>query len=99
MLGYAAVWFVANEAELGDLAVHPDRRRQGIGALLLRRALDEARSRSIRVLYLEVRIGNESARRLYERSGFEVVTVRPGYYTRPVEDALVMRRLLRTESR
>lgn len=97
--GYAAVWFVADEAELGDLAVHPDFRRGGIGSLLLRRALDEARTRAIRVLYLEVRAGNEGARRLYERSGFEVVTVRRGYYSRPVEDALVMRQLLKEQAR
>jgi len=92
--GYAAVWYVADEAELGDLAVHPDFRRRGIGALLLDRAIEESRSREIRVLYLEVRAGNEDARRLYERSGFEVVTVRRGYYSDPVEDALVMRRLI-----
>ena len=90
--GYAAVWFVADEAELGDLAVHPDFRRRGIGSLLLDRALEEARGRAIRVLYLEVRAGNEDARRLYERSGFEVATVRRGYYSHPVEDALVMQR-------
>lgn len=97
--GYAAVWFVADEAELGDLAVHPDFRRRGIGSLLLGRAIEEARGRAIRVLYLEVRAGNEDARRLYERSGFEVVTVRSGYYSQPVEDALVMRRLIDTQPR
>jgi len=97
--GYAAVWFVADEAELGDLAVHPDYRRRGIGSLLLGRALEEARDRAIRVLYLEVRTGNEDARRLYERSGFEVLTVRRGYYSQPVEDALVMRRLIGTRPR
>lgn len=97
--GYAAVWFVADEGELGDLAVHPDFRRRGIGAILLCHALEEARSRAVRVLYLEVRAGNESARRLYERSGFEVISVRPGYYTQPVEDALVMRCLIPSESR
>lgn len=99
VVGYAAVWFVADEAELGDLAVHPDHRRRGIGALLLGRALEEARGRAIRVLYLEVRAGNEDARRLYERSGFEVVTVRRGYYSQPVEDALVMRRLIGAQPR
>jgi len=97
--GYAAVWFVADEAELGDLAVHPDFRRRGIGSLLLGRALEEAEGRATRILYLEVRAGNKDARRLYERSGFEVVTVRRGYYSHPVEDALVMRRLIGTQSR
>ena len=97
--GYAATWFVADEAELGDLAVHPDFRRRGIGSRLLDRTLEEAGSRAIRVLYLEVRAGNEGARRLYERSGFEVVTVRRAYYRRPVEDAVVMRRMIGKQSR
>lgn len=99
VLGYAVVWFVADEAELGDLAVHPEHRGHGVGSRLLTTALDEARRRGILALYLEVRAGNESAKRLYERSGFEVVSVRRGYYSQPVEDALVMRHLIEAGSR
>jgi ribosomal-protein-alanine N-acetyltransferase len=94
VVGYAAIWFVADEAELGDLAVHPDHRGRGIGSRLLTTSLEEARRRSIRAVFLEVRAGNEHAKRLYERSGFEVVNVRRGYYAQPVEDALVMRYLI-----
>ena len=39
---------------------------------------------------LEVRQSNEPARCLYERFGFTVAGIRRGYYTRPVEDALVL---------
>jgi len=44
-------------------------------------------------VWLEVRRSNESALRLYEREGFELVRVRKGYYP-PREDALIMRKLL-----
>jgi ribosomal-protein-alanine N-acetyltransferase len=37
-----------------------------------------------------VRRSNEAARLLYERFGFAVAGVRPGYYSKPVEDALVL---------
>jgi ribosomal-protein-alanine N-acetyltransferase len=37
-----------------------------------------------------VRRSNETARRLYERFGFEVMGLRPRYYARPDEDALVL---------
>ena len=39
---------------------------------------------------LEVRRSNDAARQLYERFGFSVAGVRRGYYTKPVEDALVL---------
>ena len=39
---------------------------------------------------LEVRRSNEPARLLYERFGFSVAGVRTAYYTKPVEDALIL---------
>ena len=39
---------------------------------------------------LEVRRGNLPAIAMYQRQGFETVTVRPGYYQDNSEDALVM---------
>lgn len=93
--GYLVLWFAADEAELGDLAVRPELRRRGIGRTLLSEGVREAVRRGARGLFLEVRVSNRDARRLYERAGFEVVGVRRGYYTSPGEDALVMRRPLR----
>lgn len=94
VLGYAAVWFAGGQGELGDLAVHPDVRRAGIGSRLVEAVLEDARGRGLQELFLEVRQGNLSAQALYRRHGFEVVGRRRGYYRDPVEDALVMRRLL-----
>ena len=39
---------------------------------------------------LEVRQSNDAARMLYERFGFAVAGVRRSYYSKPVEDALVL---------
>ncbi len=91
VVGFSVLWFIADEGELGDLAVLPELRGRGVGHLLLERSVREAAERKIRVLYLEVREGNADARRLYERAGFEVVGVREDYYVSPVEDAVVMR--------
>ena len=41
---------------------------------------------------LEVRRSNDPARLLYERFGFSVAGVRRAYYTKPVEDAIILRR-------
>lgn len=92
--GYAAVWFVGREAELGDLAVDPNDRRRGIGGELVDAVLKEARTRGVVRIFLEVREGNRGAQGLYRSRGFEIVGRRRGYYAGPREDALVMRRLL-----
>ncbi|HSH46325.1 MAG TPA: ribosomal protein S18-alanine N-acetyltransferase, partial [Longimicrobiales bacterium] len=91
VVGYAAVWIVLDQAELGDIAVAADRRGQGIGALLLRTMMDVCREQGVRDLFLEVRVSNVGARRLYERHGFRMIGRRARYYSKPKEDALVLR--------
>jgi ribosomal-protein-alanine N-acetyltransferase len=81
---------VLDELHINNLAVLPAYRRAGIGLALLRHALDEGARMGARRATLEVRRSNEAARQLYERFGFSVVGVRHGYYSNPVEDALVL---------
>jgi [ribosomal protein S18]-alanine N-acetyltransferase len=92
--GYAVVWVVVDQAELGDIAVERGWRGRGLGRLLLETVLDRARREGVRELFLEVRPSNEGARRLYERYGFEEVGRRRNYYSEPREDALVLRRTM-----
>lgn len=92
VVGYAAVWIVADQAELGDIAVEHAYRGHGIGTTLLKTVLDEMATSGVRELFLEVRVSNEAAQRLYTRHGFEEVGRRRDYYTAPKEDALVLRR-------
>jgi len=94
VLGYAVVWFSGSEGELGDLAVSPQARRSGIGGFLVQAVLEEARARGVGEVFLEVREANRNAQSLYRRHGFETIGRRASYYLHPVEDALVMRRLL-----
>jgi ribosomal-protein-alanine N-acetyltransferase len=70
--------------------VHPEWRRQGIGASLMVRLLELAEELGARRLTLEVRAGNLPAQALYRRFGFEVAGRRPRYYTDDGEDALIM---------
>jgi ribosomal-protein-alanine N-acetyltransferase len=94
VLGYIVAWFVADEGQIANLAVAVDACGQGIGKQLLDKALDEGRARGIEAVYLEVRDSNQRARQLYRSRGFEEVGRRRGYYRRPVEDAIVLRRTL-----
>lgn len=95
-LGYVVAWFAADEGEIANLAVAPAGWGQGIGRALLDAALGEATRRMASAVYLEVREGNDRARGLYRSRGFEELGRRRGYYRRPVEDAIVLRRLLET---
>ena len=76
VVGYSVTWFAADEAELGDIAVLPELRGQGLGRHILGEAVAAARKRGTRSLYLEVREANQVARQLYHSAGFEVVGVR-----------------------
>jgi len=78
-LGFALVRSVLDECELLLLAVDPDWRGRGIGETLLRHSLVTARRRGITSMNLEVRSTNKAVK-LYEKSGFEYVHRRPGYY-------------------
>jgi ribosomal-protein-alanine N-acetyltransferase len=79
---YADVWHLMN------IAVSPDRRREGIATRLMENLFDEAGS-SARFT-LEVRTSNRSAIAMYERFGFRPSGHRRRYYHDNGEDALVM---------
>ncbi len=90
--GYAYFQSVLDEGYVGDLAVRAGARRAGVGTALVEAMCAEARRRDLSFLTLEVRGSNLSARRLYERCGFEVVGLRKNYYEKPTEDAVLMTR-------
>lgn len=91
VVGYAVVWFAAEEGELGDIAVRPDERRAGVGRRLLEAVQRESGRRGAHRLFLQVRESNIPARKLYEQTNFRQSGRRPGYYRYPPEDAVIMR--------
>jgi len=90
IVGFAGIWFLADEAHLATIAVRSQWRRRGVGGKLLAAAIDLAVKQSARLLTLEVRASNESARAMYARYGFAEVGMRPGYYSDNKEDAILM---------
>jgi [ribosomal protein S18]-alanine N-acetyltransferase len=90
LVGYGGMWTMVDEAHITTFAVHPGRRRRGIGERLLLALLDVAIARRANEATLEVRLSNLAARRLYEKYGFRPVGLRPRYYTDDQEDALIM---------
>jgi len=93
VVGYAGVMVVGREADVQTIAVAPEHRGAGLGAVLLGQVIDEAKRRQCNQVMLEVAADNESALRLYERFGFARLAKRSNYYGRG-RDALVMRAML-----
>lgn len=88
--GYVIYWIIRDEAQINNVAVHPDYRRRRVGETMLREILAALRTESVEFISLEVRAGNAAARALYEKLGFKQIGIRKEYYTNPVEDAVVM---------
>jgi ribosomal-protein-alanine acetyltransferase len=74
------------EWEILNLAVAPEARRKGVAAALTQEML----ARSAGKVFLEVRLSNTAARKLYQKLGFSEVGLRRGYYESPPEDGIVM---------
>lgn len=94
-VAYAVMLGVLDESHLLNLSVARPAQRAGIGGMLLRFLVDEARRSGSAQLFLEVRPSNEPALALYGRYGFRPVGRRKSYYPVPGggrEDAIVMRR-------
>lgn len=92
--GYVGSQSVLDEADMMNVAVHPDYRRQGIGRDLVLTLTEALQKKGIRGLMLEVRQSNAPAIALYEKLGFQQVGLRPNYYRNPKENALILRKEL-----
>jgi ribosomal-protein-alanine N-acetyltransferase len=97
IVAYGVLMVSPGEAQILNLSVVEDARREGLGRALLRRFVADASDFFVDQIFLEVRASNIAAIRLYESEGFGPVARRVGYYpgaldADPREDAIVMRR-------
>ena len=94
--GFAVASWLPQEdaAELESLVVDEPYRREGIGSALLAACMVSAAQAGAASMRLEVRASNTAARTLYQRHNFAVKGIRRGYYSAPVEDAVVLQALL-----
>ncbi|MBN1406372.1 MAG: ribosomal protein S18-alanine N-acetyltransferase [Calditrichaceae bacterium] len=85
--GYAVVWYYSGEIHIGNFAIHPEFRKQGLGKVLLENILNKFKD--FNTAYLEVRKSNIAAINLYKKFAFTELYVREKYYSNK-EDAIVM---------
>ena len=89
-VAYVIGWSVGDEAELARVGVLTSWRGRGWGEAVTRALMQQLHERRVKAVFLEVRVSNQTAQRLYQRCGFKRVGLRPKYYA-DGEDAVVMR--------
>lgn len=85
--GYHAV----GEGNITSVAVHPDYRRKGLAKKLIEK-FENSLPEDTESIFLEVRESNCGAIALYEKCGFERLSVRKNFYSQPRENAVVMQK-------
>mgnify|MGYP000524281411 CR=1 FL=1 len=88
--GFAGMHHIVDEGHITNIAVHPQKRGQGIGRLLLSALISYAKENGLVGLTLEVRSKNYVAISLYKSLGFVQEGIRKNYYSCPPDDAIIM---------
>ena len=89
--GYAIFHLMGPDSELLSIAASPELQRTGIGSALLQAGFERLDFANGDRMFLEVREGNEKARRFYEKHGFEAYAKRDKYYS-DGENAILYRK-------
>lgn len=94
MAGYGGMYVTVDEAQILNIAVHPDFRRRGYASAILSSLIEAACSSGVLNMYLDVRESNVPAQMLYRKHGFEEICRRKRFYRHPSETAVIMRKIL-----
>jgi ribosomal-protein-alanine N-acetyltransferase len=87
---YIVFCLTQDEAEIINLAVHPEFRNMGLARSLISKTIDICAQAKVKKIFLEVRPSNLPALSVYRGSGFVEVARRKKYYQGDHEDALVL---------
>ena len=87
IVGYSVCWYYLNELHIGNIAIRKEFQGRGFGKLLMKKIFsifpDYTKA------YLDVKVSNNPAIKLYLMFGFSILSTRKAYYSNG-EDALVM---------
>ncbi|MBD5513202.1 MAG: ribosomal protein S18-alanine N-acetyltransferase [Lachnospiraceae bacterium] len=89
LLGGCGVLMIAGEGNITNVVIAPEARNQGIGTAMLQHLMKEGDREGLTAYTLEVRVSNAAAIHVYEKLGFVSAGIRPGFYEKPTEDALI----------
>lgn len=90
ILGGCGLYIVLEEASITNVVIRREARNQGVGTELMRHMMEMCGRDGVKAFTLEVRVSNKAAIHMYEKVGFVSEGIRPGFYEKPVEDAMIM---------
>lgn len=100
IVGFIIILIQVGEAHILNLCIHPHFQHQGLGEQLLKESLQAAKQQKAAIAYLEVRVTNHRAIRLYKKLGFQLISTRKNYYVTEQghkEDALIFAQAIDAE--
>ena len=92
VVAYGGMLFVLDEGQITNIATHPEYRREGLGRMIVEALEREAKTLGLSELFLEVREQNVAARKLYSSCGWEEIGVRKNFYSKPTDNAVLMKK-------
>lgn len=91
VVGTCGIITAVGEGDISNVVVDKEYRNKGVGELLVSEVMKKAADTlNVAEYTLEVRVSNASAIRLYEKLGFVSEGIRPRFYEKPTEDAMIM---------
>lgn len=81
---------LCGEASIDNVVVGEAYRNRGVAQAMLRELIARGEAERIGAFTLEVRVSNAPALHIYEKLGFVSEGIRPGFYEKPREDAVIM---------
>jgi ribosomal-protein-alanine N-acetyltransferase len=84
--------FVLDECHLLNISIKKSMQKKGYGSHLLDEVIRRANLAHAKTIYLEVRVSNQTAINLYDKHGFNEMSIRKDYYRAREgrEDAVLM---------
>ena len=98
-VGYVCAQIIHPEAFLCTIACDDSLRRRGIGERLVSYLSDYCEYKRCETLSLEVRVSNTPAQKLYEKMGFINLGKRKNFYSKPAEDAYIMTKYFKEDTK
>lgn len=92
IIGFSVIMFVLDECHLLNISIKKSMQKQGYGSHLLNEVIRRANLAYSKTIYLEVRVSNQAAIHLYDKHGFNEMSIRKDYYRAKEgrEDAVLM---------
>lgn len=90
VVGGCGVLMIAGEGNITNVVVEKKERNRGIGTKMLQYLIEDGYRNGLSAFTLEVRVSNAVAIHVYEKLGFRSEGIRPDFYEKPIEDAMIM---------